>query len=709
MTDKSKEGHSNSAQRQRRTGLPRPSPVNETKPIFRYNALVNCVKLNCPRSIRLLELLPGLPDADIETQLIETTLTYHRSHEAWSEPRETRPWTGFRDFAALSYEWGAPEVSESRILVNGQSFYIRSNLWKFLSQIRQIRQDELPMLLWVDSICINQQDVEEKNVQVRMMHKIYTHAKEVLVWLGDGADLSSELFRHLPQHYALIEADERTYGSKQSHAARTGSVRAIMRNTAKHSSRQSTVAKRVFADRTELMVAVLNLCRRTYWTRAWIIQQCLSAKAVALFCGEESLPHEAFPLLGTLCKQLKDDVSLQRAVLAFNASNSDQVGLTGQDADPSDRVVELTNRWHIGRHNGLESLLRSYHGSACSVLHDKVYAFLGLSSDGTEFPIDYNVSLHTLLAQTITFCNSSKHRFNTSKIDPIRATCDSIQIAQLVAEDLRISDTFNNDDGLQQILHTVPEEILNQSVTIELDYLGPIRSLTRQSGDNNEAIAKVCISFRVHMRNYKSLPPLRPSYGDRVFALRGTPLVLVYRRTITRLHFIGYAILQSSLESTINEDTPLLTSENVLRENDSSINEVEAACDISSHIEFFLFPSLDPIPRYHLQHSQFFEMRFFRKFILPYLSIGLQKFFTTQTPDSVFFASPFMHVRLELVLRIVSIWPKRTRRYEDYCKDLRASDRSKLWNPLGEIWHYSLDIGVRVRNSINSKWRLNIV
>ena len=75
------------------------------------------------------------------------------------------------------YSWGSPkDVKE--ILLNGKRAFVRGNLW---SALRQLRLMSSPRTLWIDALCINQNDVQERN---HKMHQIYSRAKNALVWLG---------------------------------------------------------------------------------------------------------------------------------------------------------------------------------------------------------------------------------------------------------------------------------------------------------------------------------------------------------------------------------------------------------------------------------------------------------------------------------------------------------------------------------------------
>lgn len=94
-------------------------------------------------------------------------------------------------FNALSYTWGSWDDSTSITIVNFDSgeevdFPVTRNLFNALRRIR--REEEDVIRLWVDQICINQRNEEEKAWQVRAMGNIYSFAWDVFIWLGDLDD-----------------------------------------------------------------------------------------------------------------------------------------------------------------------------------------------------------------------------------------------------------------------------------------------------------------------------------------------------------------------------------------------------------------------------------------------------------------------------------------------------------------------------------------
>ena len=116
--------------------------------------------------IRLLTLATGKFDDSIEITL-----------RTWSLDEELY-------FEALSYDWGS-EKSPTPIHICDYPHVISSNLEIAL---RHLRSNEVPRVLWIDALCINQQDLDEKANQVQLTNRIYSSAKKVLIWLGPKDD-----------------------------------------------------------------------------------------------------------------------------------------------------------------------------------------------------------------------------------------------------------------------------------------------------------------------------------------------------------------------------------------------------------------------------------------------------------------------------------------------------------------------------------------
>ncbi|KAM7196581.1 Heterokaryon incompatibility protein (HET) domain containing protein [Rhypophila sp. PSN 637] len=101
------------------------------------------------------------------------------------------------EYRAVSYVWGAAFDGAGDgsprpfVLDDGQVIQVTANLADFLDVVVQ-KQPQTPMTFWIDAICINQADEEEKSVQVGIMRQIYDQAAEILIWLGRHDETSRD-------------------------------------------------------------------------------------------------------------------------------------------------------------------------------------------------------------------------------------------------------------------------------------------------------------------------------------------------------------------------------------------------------------------------------------------------------------------------------------------------------------------------------------
>jgi hypothetical protein len=143
-----------------------------------------------PDQIRVFTLLPGMFGDCIDGRLDIIS-------------RQNAPY-----YDALSYVWGDPSQKHT-ISISGQMLGVSQNLNIALQYLRYI--DE-PRTLWIDAICIDQTNLNERSSQVRIMAQIYQFAGCVLLWLGE-ADASSEVAFDVVERIdaILTKRDEGSY------------------------------------------------------------------------------------------------------------------------------------------------------------------------------------------------------------------------------------------------------------------------------------------------------------------------------------------------------------------------------------------------------------------------------------------------------------------------------------------------------------------
>ncbi|QIW95021.1 hypothetical protein AMS68_000539 [Peltaster fructicola] len=122
------------------------------------------------QDIRVLMLLPGHYSDEIECGLSVHSLKSKEEHN--------------QGYDALSYTWGG-YCENKHISIHNCSFKVTDNPYRAL---RQLRSCKTQRTLWIDALCINQDDLQERGEQVTIMALIYKSADNVLVWLGDSTD-----------------------------------------------------------------------------------------------------------------------------------------------------------------------------------------------------------------------------------------------------------------------------------------------------------------------------------------------------------------------------------------------------------------------------------------------------------------------------------------------------------------------------------------
>ncbi|TQN72403.1 Heterokaryon incompatibility protein 6, OR allele [Colletotrichum shisoi] len=152
-------------------------------------------------------------------------------------------------FDALSYRWGDPDL-RSTILVGGSEISVTSSLE---CALRYLRYSDRELVIWVDAICINQEDVEERNMQVTFMGTIYTKSHHVRIWLGEAG----------PDTAVAMELANRCLGLPP----------------------MEDVVKNVAGDERGSL-GLAELLGRPYWSRMWIFQEILLANRAQVHCGQ---------------------------------------------------------------------------------------------------------------------------------------------------------------------------------------------------------------------------------------------------------------------------------------------------------------------------------------------------------------------------------------------------------------------------------------
>ena len=172
-------------------------------------------------------------------------------------------------FEALSYVWGSnAHIDTFEINCNGRLLVIGSNLRSALLRIRHATKARQ---LWVDAVCINQKDEDEKSQQVKQMGEIYASAERVLIWIGeDLADEAEECF-------ALIRE---TNGYLMEQLAKCKDVTELPFIAHGNGS--------ICADPRK-WDTVRHLMNSEWFTRVWVLQEVGLARSALILWGKSSM------------------------------------------------------------------------------------------------------------------------------------------------------------------------------------------------------------------------------------------------------------------------------------------------------------------------------------------------------------------------------------------------------------------------------------
>ncbi|KAJ0160364.1 Heterokaryon incompatibility protein 6, OR allele [Colletotrichum tanaceti] len=250
--------------------------------------------------IRLIELYPPRHGGDTGPGSITDEDDARRSAADYSSPLRcsitTTPIATPRPYEALSYTWGPPDKSHSIDVVAGGGRRRLGITASLDAALRHLRRRDGPVTIWIDQICINQEDAAEKSDQVPLMAQIYSKADLVLVWLGPAADDSDALmdcWRDVGQ--AARDLDMEGYLTKERLPLLN---RALLNHDPEDPAtvRFQALLGRAVPVFDSLLRAIVAWNDRPWFGRVWTIQeQALGARTVFV-CGAKTVDVDLVPL-----------------------------------------------------------------------------------------------------------------------------------------------------------------------------------------------------------------------------------------------------------------------------------------------------------------------------------------------------------------------------------------------------------------------------
>ncbi|PSR82765.1 heterokaryon incompatibility protein-domain-containing protein [Coniella lustricola] len=325
------------------------------------------VPLGSPDSeIRILELLPG-SDSMIQTRIHTSSLS------------------ALPAYSPISYTWGS-QKNLVEIFINGKIFLITRNL---VAALKQLRQSMVSLFIWVDAVCINQEDALEKSLQIPLMAEIYRQGQRTIVWLGEhdhstarAFDMVETMARYVdttpeeqlvelyPDNWRLLQKQLKR---KESESAEIIKVKPVLYSPAYwisklHSGRARTA-----------------LFGRAWFTRVWVIQEISMSARALVMCGRYSIDWERIEKAYSVSKQWNQ----------------------WKDGYYLGILIQMRASIAAREKKDLGVIIREAAFFAATVPVDRIYAVLGLAQappPGFEIPINYTTDPATKFTETTRMC-----------------------------------------------------------------------------------------------------------------------------------------------------------------------------------------------------------------------------------------------------------------------------------------------------------------
>jgi len=316
--------------------------------------------LHCPLEgdeIRVVWLEPGEGDDQICCELIHMPLNDQQG------------------YFALSYVWGEA-TDTTDILLNGTPYSITKQLHIAL---RHLRQQENRRILWIDALCINQQDVDERSQQILRMKDIYENAKNVFIWIGGYAPHTREevetVFECLKEFFREVSAGDK--------------------------SRLEKVIRNVDG---QCIQHIAQIMHRSWFSRVWVIQESAVCKTPDdyltgsnqpfIVCGRSSIEFSIFTVAATSILQRKNyydpefyvdgSPKMIGCVHEFRRIRNDMMAASTSLRELPNSAVKRQS--HLHRNDDIPTIADQLfiylsmisNGYSATDERDKIYALLGL-------------------------------------------------------------------------------------------------------------------------------------------------------------------------------------------------------------------------------------------------------------------------------------------------------------------------------------------
>ncbi|KAJ4376470.1 hypothetical protein N0V83_001754 [Neocucurbitaria cava] len=269
------------------------------------------------------------------------------------------------DYECLSYVWGTGGKNAS-ISIDRDVLHITDSLRSALVHLR--KTDDI-RIIWIDQICIDQENLAERSQQVPHMKRIYERAQHDLVWLGESTYASTVAFDWFDVTFEAIRP-----GSKGKFSVTTDLLPVDSPDKHLPTTTQQLALREVFSF-------------NPVWQRIWIVQEIILAKEVSLLSGNRALPLLSLELILKSASRQAEERIVQFFHIIYRLISIIDLRRQYNASSPEFSLTHL--------------LVRSQHQKATDP-RDNIYGLLGLTHNLGIVP-DYEKSVSTVFYETTAF------------------------------------------------------------------------------------------------------------------------------------------------------------------------------------------------------------------------------------------------------------------------------------------------------------------
>ncbi|CEF85911.1 hypothetical protein FGSG_04802 [Fusarium graminearum PH-1] len=193
-------------------------------------------------------------------------------------------------FEALSYTWatedGDATLSHS-IYCEGAVIKVSKNCKNALQKLRSKNKERE---LWIDAVCIDQSNHEERGRQVAMMDLIYLRAKRVVIWLGDASKVRDSKSGHPISDIFMSYLRSMVPDIRKSEALSDKPAPLHLYSNLTRQAAEYVTSGYM----TTLVRGFLDVVLRPWWERVWVVQEAALNMSTTVICGEQEVDYKDF-------------------------------------------------------------------------------------------------------------------------------------------------------------------------------------------------------------------------------------------------------------------------------------------------------------------------------------------------------------------------------------------------------------------------------